>query len=271
MADQPHVDLNDGRSMPQFGLGVWRTPAQDAAQVVATALDAGYLAVDTAAIYGNEDGVGDAIAGRDVFLTTKLWNADQGYDSALRAFDTSCKKLKRDAVELYLIHWASPARGKYMESWKALTRLKEEGRALSIGVSNFAESHLKEIIDATGAIPAVNQIELHPDFQQHKMRQVDDGLKIKTESWSPLGQAKALDNNELRRIGEKHGKSPAQVVIRWHLDSGLIVIPKSVHPERIRQNIDVFDFELDADDMEAIAKLDRENGRIGGDPITANY
>ncbi len=164
MAGQPHVELNDGRSMPQFGLGVWRTPAQDAAQVVATALDAGYLAVDTAAIYGNEDGVGDAIAGRHIFLTTKLWNADQGYDSALRAFDTSCRKLKRDVVELYLVHWASPARGKYVESWKALIRLKEEGRAFSIGVSNFAESHLKEIIDATGVIPAVNQIELHPEL-----------------------------------------------------------------------------------------------------------
>ena len=271
MADQPHIELNDGRRMPQFGLGVWRTPAADAAEVVSTALDAGYLAVDTAALYGNEEGVGEAIAGREAFLTTKLWNADQGYDSALRAFDVSAKKLRREAIDLYLIHWASPARGAYVESWKALVRLKAEGRALSIGVSNFAESHLQEVIDATGVTPAVNQIELHPRFQQREMRGVDDRLGIATESWSPLGQAKFLEDSTLKRIGDRHGKSPAQVVIRWHLDSGLVVIPKSVHAERIRQNIDVFDFKLDAEDMDAIAKLDDAQGRLGGDPMTANY
>jgi 2,5-diketo-D-gluconate reductase A len=271
MADQPHVELNDGRRMPQFGLGVWRTPADDAAQVVRTALDAGYQAVDTAAIYGNEEGVGEAIEGREVFLTTKLWNADQGFDSALRAFDASAKKLRRETIDLYLIHWASPERGKYRESWKALCRLKEEGRALSIGVSNFAESHLEEIIDDTGVAPAVNQIELHPDFQQREMRAVNERLGIITESWSPLGQAKALDNPVLKRIGGKYGKSPAQVAIRWHLDLGLIVIPKSVHAERIAQNIDVFDFKLDADDLARIETLDRKDGRLGGDPMTANY
>ena len=271
MADQPHVELNDARRMPQLGLGVWRTPAADAAEVVSTALDAGYLAVDTAAIYGNEEGVGEAVQGREVFLTTKLWNADQGYDSALRAFDASARKLKRDTIELYLIHWASPPRGKYRDSWKALCRLKEEGRALSIGVSNFAESHLEEIIGDTGVTPAVNQIELHPDFQQGEMRAVDDRLGIRTESWSPLGQAKALDNPVLKRIGARYGKSSAQVAIRWHLDLGLIVIPKSVHAGRIAENIDVFDFRLDAEDLAAIERLDRAEGRLGGDPLTANY
>jgi 2,5-diketo-D-gluconate reductase A len=271
MADQPYVELNDGRRIPQLGLGVWRTPADDAAQVVKTALDAGYRHVDTAAIYGNEEGVGQAIEGRDVFVTTKLWNSDQGFDSALKAFDVSARKLRRERIDLYLIHWASPARGAYVESWKALVRLKEEGRALSIGVSNFTETHLQEIIDATGVTPAVNQIELHPDFQQRAMRAADERLGIRTESWSPLGQAKALDNPTLKAIGDKHGKSPAQVAIRWHLDLGLIVIPKSVHPERIRQNIDVFDFKLDADDRGKIETLDREDGRIGGDPLTANY
>lgn len=270
-ANQPWVELNDGRRMPQLGLGVWRTPADAAAEVVRTALDAGYKAVDTAAIYGNEEGVGEAIEGREVFLTTKLWNADQGYDAALKAFDVGAKRLRRDTVDLYLIHWASPARGTYRESWKALCRLKEEGRALSIGVSNFAEPHLKEIIDDTGVVPAVNQIELHSDFQQRGMRAVDDRLGIRTESWSPLGQAKALDNPVLKAIADRHGRSPAQVAIRWHLDLGLIVIPKSVHAERIRQNLEVFDFKLDAGDLAEIEKLDRKDGRIGGDPMTANY
>ena len=268
MADQPYVELNDGRRMPQLGLGVWQTAAEDAAKVVGDALDAGYLAVDTATIYRNEEGVGEAIAGRDCFLTTKLWNADQGYDSALKAFETSAKKLKRDSIDLYLIHWAAPRRNTYRESWKALCRLKEEGRAISIGVSNFAEEHLREIIDDTGVAPVLNQIELHPDFQQREMRAVDDRLDIRTQSWSPLGQAKAIANPVLKRIGEKHGKSPAQVIIRWHLDSGLVVIPKSANPERLRQNLDVFDFTLDGDDMAEIGKLDRKDGRMGPDPIT---
>ena len=271
MAEQTYGELNDGRPMPQLGLGVWQTPAEDAARIVGDALDAGYLAVDTATIYRNEEGVGEATAGRECFLTTKLWNADQGYGTALKAFDVSAKKLKRDTIDLYLIHWASPARGQYLESWKALCRLKEEGRALSIGVSNFAESHLHEIIDATGVTPAVNQIELHPAFQQRDMRAVDDQLNIRTESWSPLGKAKALDNPVLKRIGDKHGKSAAQVIIRWHLDSGLVVIPKSVDPGRLRQNLDVFDFKLDANDMADLGKLDSRDGRLGGDPMVTNY
>ena len=271
MASQPHIELNDGRQMPQLGLGVWRTPADDAASVVATALDAGYLAVDTAAIYQNEEGVGKGVHGREVFLTTKLWNADQGYDETLRAFDVSAKRLGRDDVDLYLIHWPVPKKDRYVDTWRALVRLREEGRAKSIGVSNFMPEHLRRIVEETGVTPAVNQIELHPRFQQLDARRVHDEMGIRTESWSPLGQAQFLDDPTIKAIADKHAKSPAQTIIRWHLDSGLIVIPKSVNPDRIRQNLDVFDFELDAEDMAQIAKLDSPEGRIGPNPMTAGF
>jgi 2,5-diketo-D-gluconate reductase A len=266
MADQPHIELNDGRRMPQLGLGVWRTPADDAAQVVKTALDAGYLAVDTATIYRNEEGVGEAVRGGGAFLTTKLWNDRQGYDATLQAFDESAKRLGLETVDLYLIHWPLPAKDLYVESWRALIKLREEGRAKSIGVSNFNADHLRRIVDETGVTPAVNQIELHPRFQQTALRKLHDELGVRTESWSPLGQAQFLDDPMIAALAHKHGKSPAQVIIRWHLDSGLIVIPKSVNPERIRQNLDVFDFQLDADDMARIAGLDSPEGRIGPDP-----
>jgi len=271
MASQPHIELNDGRQMPQLGLGVWRTPADDAASVVATALDAGYLAVDTAAIYQNEEGVGKGVHGREVFLTTKLWNADQGYDETLRAFDVSAKRLGRDDVDLYLIHWPVPKKDRYVDTWRALVRLREEGRAKSIGVSNFMPEHLRRIVEETGVTPAVNQIELHPRFQQLDARRVHDEMGIRTESWSPLGQAQFLDDPTIKAIADKHAKSPAQAIIRWHLDSGLIVIPKSVNPDRIRQNLDVFDFKLDAEDLAQIAKLDSPEGRIGPDPMTAGF
>ena len=268
---QSEVTLNDGRRMPQLGLGVWRTPADDAARVVAAALDAGYRAVDTASAYKNEDGVGQALAGRDTFLTTKLWNDDQGYDEALRAFDASAKRLGRDSVDLYLIHWPAPKKGRFVDSWKALVRLQREGRAKSIGVSNFTEDHLTRIIDETGVTPAVNQIELHPRFQQTALRAFHARHGIQTESWSPLGQGQLLEDPALGDIARRTGKSPAQVIIRWHLDSGLIVIPKTVNPERLKQNIAVFDFALDAAAMEAIAGLDSPEGRIGPDPMTATF
>ncbi|MBE7217439.1 MAG: aldo/keto reductase [Caulobacteraceae bacterium] len=271
MPDQPHLDLNDGRSMPQLGLGVWQTAAEETARVVGLALDAGYLAVDTASIYGNEEGVGEALQGRDCFLTTKLWNDAQGYDATLRAFEASAKRLKRDSVDLYLIHWPAPRKDLYVDTWKAFIRLREEGRAKSIGVSNFNADHLQRLVDETGVTPAVNQIELHPSFQQRAMRAADDGLGVKTESWSPLGQAKALDDPTLRAIADKHGKTAAQVAIRWHIDSGLIVIPKSSNPDRLRENLDVFDFRLDNDDMARIGALDREDGRIGPDPMSADF
>lgn len=268
---QGEVTLNDGRRMPQLGLGVWRTPAGDAERVVAAALDAGYRAVDTASAYDNEEGVGRGLAGRDVFLTTKLWNSDQGYDEALRAFDASAKRLGRETVDLYLIHWPAPRKGRFVDSWKALVRLREEGRARSIGVSNFTEDHLARIIDETGVTPAVNQIELHPRFQQTALRAFHAARGILTESWSPLGQGQLLADPALGEIARRHGKTPAQVIIRWHLDSGLIVIPKTVNPARLEENIAVFDFALDAGDMERIAGLDTPGGRIGPDPMTATF
>lgn len=268
---QSDVTLNDGRRMPQLGLGVWRTPADDAARVVAAALDAGYRAVDTASAYNNEDGVGQGLAGRDVFLTTKLWNVDQGYDEALRAFDASAKRLGREEIDLYLIHWPAPQKGRFVDSWKALVRLQKDGRAKSIGVSNFTEAHLARIIDETGVTPAVNQIELHPRFQQRALRAFHERHGIHTESWSPLGQGQLLQDPAIGAIARRIGKTPAQVIIRWHLDSGLIVIPKTVTPERLRENIAVFDVALEAADLAAIAGLDSPAGRIGPDPMTATF
>jgi 2,5-diketo-D-gluconate reductase A len=272
MTDQPTIKLNDGRSMPQFGLGVWQTPAEEASTVVAAAVAAGYRAVDTAAIYGNERGVGEALRGwPEVFLTTKLWNDRQGYDATLVAFERSLERLSRDSVDLYLIHWPAPSKGLYVESWQALVRLQEEGRAKSIGVSNFQPDHLKAIMDKTGIAPAVNQIELHPDFQQRELQAFHQDNGIATESWSPLGQGKILDNPQISAVAKKHGKTPAQAIIRWHLDSGLIVIPKSVNPDRIAQNIDVFDFALDGEDMAAFERLDDPGARIGPHPDKAAF
>ena len=271
---QPDLTLNDGRRMPQLGLGVWQTPADETARVVGEALRLGYLAVDTAAIYRNERGVGEAVRehGADqVFVTTKLWNDDQGFDAARRAFDKSLGKLGLDAVDLYLIHWPAPKKDLYVETWRALVQLRDEGRARSIGVSNFGPEHLKRIVDETGVIPAVNQVELHPSFQQDRLRAVHSEYEIITESWSPLGQAKALDDPTLTALAAKHGRTAAQVVIRWHIQEGLLVIPKSVRSERLRENLDVFGFQLDADDMERLRAMDRPDGRIGPDPDTADF
>jgi 2,5-diketo-D-gluconate reductase A len=272
MTEQPIVTLNDGVRMPQFGLGVWKTPQGEAPEVVRTAIAAGYRLVDTAAIYGNEDGVGEGLRGaKDVFLTTKLWNDRQGYDSALKAFDESLKRLGRASIDLYLIHWPRPDLDRYVDSWRALIRLKEEGRAGSIGVSNFEPEHLERIIGETGVVPAVNQIELHPRFQQKRLREVHAKHGIHTESWSPLGQGSLLDDPVIVRIADKHGKTPAQAVIRWHLDQGLIAIPKSSNTGRIRENLAVFDFRLDAEDLAAMAALDRADGRVGPNPMTATF
>lgn len=273
---QSLVTLNDGRTMPQLGLGVWRTPQEVAAEVVKTALEAGYRSVDTAAIYGNERGVGEGlraagVARDDIFLTTKLWNDNQGFDSTLTAFDKSLGRLGLETVDLYLIHWPAPKKDLYVDTWKALVRLKEEGRAKSIGVSNFQPEHLQRIIDETGVVPAVNQVELHPSFQQRALRDAHAKHGIHTESWSPLGQGKQLEDPVVAEIARKHGRTPAQVVIRWHLDSGLIVIPKSVTPSRIVENFQVFDFKLDADDLAKLGGLDTAGGRIGPDPATADF
>lgn len=276
MTDQPTIRLNDGRDIPQLGLGVWQTPQDEAATVVGTAIKAGYRSVDTAAIYGNERGVGEGIASAGVprselFITTKLWNDKQGFDSALTALDNSLKRLGLDYVDLYLIHWPAPKQDRYVESWRALVRLREEGRAKSIGVSNFQPEHLERIIGETGVAPAVNQIELHPRFQQQTLRAVHAERGIATESWSPLGQGRLLADPAIEELARKHGKTPAQVIIRWHLDSGLIVIPKSVTPSRIRENLDVFGFQLDAGDLARIAELDSADGRIGPHPDRADF
>jgi len=256
----------------QFGLGVFQTPPEATAKIMRQAVDEGYRLIDTAAAYRNEEGVGEALDGRsDIFITTKLWNANHGFDEALRAFEESAKKLRRKTLDLYLIHWPRPRFDRYVESWKALIRLKSEGRIRSIGVSNFNRDHLERIIGETGVTPAVNQVELHPRFQQKALRAFHDAHGIRTGSWSPLGRGPLLSEATIVGIAAKHGMTPAQVVIRWHLDRGLIVIPKTVRPKRLRENIGALKFRLDAEDMRRIDALDSSAGRIGPDPATAAF
>ena len=267
MVFAPLVEMNDGRSIPVIGFGVWQVPDDVVVDATLKALEVGYRHIDTAYLYLNERGVGEALRRSgldrdDIFVTTKVWNTDHGYDETLRAFDKSTGLLGIDEVDLYLIHWPTPARDIYLDSWRALIRLREEGRARSIGVSNFHEAHLRKIIDETGVIPAINQIELHPWLPQTHMRDIDARLGIKTEAWSPLGSGRLIDDPVIAEVAAKHGKSPAQVMVRWSIQLGNIVLPKSVTPERIEQNIDVFDFELDDADMAAIATL--ESGRRTG-------
>ena len=276
MTEQTHLTFNDGHVIPQVGLGVWQTPNDTAVQAVKTALDAGYRHIDTAAAYRNEKGVGEGIKAsglsrEDVFVTTKLWNDNQGYDETLVAAEKSLGRLGLDLLDLYLIHWPAPRKDLYVQTWKAFVRLKEEGRVKSIGVSNFAAVHLDRIIGETGVAPAINQIELHPRFQQTALREANAARGVLTQSWSPLGQGQLLADPVIGSIARKHGKTPAQVIIRWHIDSGLVVIPKSVTPERIVQNFGVFDFQLDDADKAAIAGLDSADGRIGPDPLTADF
>jgi 2,5-diketo-D-gluconate reductase A len=273
---QSIITLLDGKQIPQVGLGVWRTPNDGAAIAVSAAIRAGYRHVDTAAIYENEQGVGEglrqAAAPRDqLFVTTKLWNADQGFDSTLKAFDASLQRLGLEYVDLYLIHWPAPSRDLYVDTWKAFIRLKGEGRAKSIGVSNFTAEYLDRLTRETGEKPVLNQIELHPRFQQHALRDAHAERGIATESWSPLGQGQLLEDPVIAEIARKYAKTPAQIIIRWHIDSGLIVIPKSVTPSRITENFDVFGFELDETDLVAINGLDRKDGRIGPDPMRAAF
>ncbi|WP_309141733.1 aldo/keto reductase [Streptomyces griseicoloratus] len=269
----PPITLNNGVEMPQLGFGVWQVPDDEAETAVATALEAGYRSIDTAAIYGNEEGTGKALAASgipraDLFVTTKLWNSDQGYDATLRAFDTSLAKLGLEYVDLYLIHWPLPSRGRYVDTYKAFEKLHAEGRVRAIGVSNFLPEHLERLIGETSVVPAVNQIELHPHLQQHAAREYHAQQGIATEAWSPLGQGKGLlEVPAIVAIAQKHGRTPAQVVLRWHLQLGNIVIPKSVTPSRIAENIDVFGFTLDTEDLAAISALN-EDRRLGPDPAT---
>ncbi|MFF3592600.1 aldo/keto reductase [Streptomyces sp. NPDC002387] len=274
MTSVPAVTLNNGEKIPQLGFGVFQVPDEETTAAVASALEAGYRSIDTAAIYGNESGVGKAlsVAGvprEDLFITTKLWNADQGYDATLKAFDASLAKLGLEYIDLYLIHWPTPARDLYRDSWRAIEKLVADGRVRTPGVSNFQPAHLRRLVDGASLLPAVNQIELHPGLQQTELRAVHAELGIVTEAWSPLAQGAVLGDDAITTVARRHDKSPAQVVLRWHLQLGNVVIPKSVTPARIRENLDVFDFTLSDDEMAAIATLDRSL-RTGPDPDTFN-
>ncbi|MBD8583658.1 aldo/keto reductase [Frigoribacterium sp. CFBP 13729] len=266
----PSVVLSDGARIPQLGLGVYKVADDEARTVVATALELGYRHVDTASFYGNEVGVGQALRASDVprdevFVTTKVWNTEQGFDETLRAFDASLDRLGTDHVELYLIHWPAPTQDKYVDTWRALERIAEEGRARSIGVSNFQVHHLERLLGETSVVPVIDQVEAHPWLQQHELREFCAARGIAVEAWSPLARGRVLDDAAIGRIAAKHGVEPAQAVIRWHLQQGLVVIPKTVNALRLASNLDVFGFELDEDDLAEIAALD-SGERSGSHP-----
>lgn len=265
--------LANGLEMPRLGLGVWRVNDDDATNSVKWAISNGYQLIDTAAVYKNEKGVGEGIrqAGvnrEDLFITTKLWNVDQGYESANQAFNDSLERLGLDYVDLYLIHW--PVEGKFNDSWRAMEEIYESGRAKAIGVSNFHQHHIEELMTTAKIKPMVNQIELHPTLTQVQLRDFLSKEDIAIEAWSPLGQGKILQNETLVEIGQKYDKTAAQVIIRWHLQSDIIVIPKSVHENRIKENFDVFDFELSEEDMNQIDSLNI-NERLGADPDNFDF
>lgn len=270
MASIPQLTLNDGNTIPQLGFGVYKIPEAETADAVVAALEAGYRHIDTAAFYENERRVGEGVrrSGLDrseVFVTSKVWWTDNGYDSTLRSFDASLERLGFDTVDLFLIHWPAPKSDRYVETWRALERVRDEGRARSIGVANFHMHHLDRLARETDTVPAVNQVELHPWLPQAEVRAYDAAHGIVTEAWSPLARGRVLGDPTLDRLAAKHGVTPAQVVIRWQLQLGNVVIPKSTSPERIRANIDVFGFELDPDDLAAIASLETGE-RTGKDP-----
>jgi len=263
--------LHNGVEMPWIGLGVFKVQdGEEVVRSVKSALEAGYRSIDTAAIYKNEEGVGRAIAESNVpreelFITTKLWNADQGYDTTLKAFDESLEKLGLDYLDLYLIHWPLPSRGKYVDTWKALEKLYKDGRVRAIGVSNFKIHHLEEIITNCEIVPMVNQVEYHPRFNQRELHEYCKKNKIQLEAWSPLMQGGLLEDPVLVEIAEKYNKSTAQVIIRWDLQTEVITIPKSTKPHRIAENADIFDFELSQEDMEKINDLNQDK-RMFADP-----
>jgi 2,5-diketo-D-gluconate reductase A len=266
----PLISLADGRSIPQLGVGTYKVPAAHTAELVAGALRHGYRHVDTATLYGNEAEVGEGIRRSDlprddVFVTTKLWNDDHGYDAALRAFDASLDRLGFDEVDLYLIHWPIPSRDLYVQTWRALVRLRDEGRARSIGVSNFSPAHIHRLTEETGVTPVIDQVELHPRFPQRELQAWNDAHGIVTQSWAPLARGGLLDDPSLGEVARAHGKTAAQIVIRWHLDRGLVVFPKSNSLARLRENADVFDFALSADDRAVLASLETGE-RTGRDP-----
>ena len=269
----PSIKLNNGDSMPQLGLGVYKVQQDIAVDLVQAAIDAGYRRIDTAALYDNEAEIGagirrSGIAREDIFVTTKIWNDRQGYDNALEAIDESLDRLNIEYVDMLLIHWPCPQKDLFVETWQAFQDAQKNGKIRGIGVSNFKPAHLDKLLAAGGTVPALNQVELHPWLQQAEIRTYDQSKGIKTEAWSPLARLR-FESDALAHIAAKHGKSVAQVVIRWHIQLGNLVIPKSSNPDRLAQNIDVFDFELDAAEMQAIAALDG-GGRVGPDPDDLN-
>jgi 2,5-diketo-D-gluconate reductase A len=275
MPQVPSLTFNNGVQIPQLGFGVFQVPPAEVIEPVLTALEEGYRLIDTAAMYGNEEGVGTAIAQSgvprdEIFITTKLNNPDHGYDATLKAFDTSMSKLGIDVLDLYLIHWPQPKRNSYVETWKAFEKLYADGRVRSIGVSNFAIGHLRRLAAETDVKPVANQIELHPGLPQLELRAFHAEHEILTEAWSPIGQGQGLlEDPTIGAIAGRAGRSPAQVVLRWHIQHGNITIPKSVTPSRIKENLAVFDFELSDEDMAALTDL-TGTGRIGPDPETFN-
>jgi 2,5-diketo-D-gluconate reductase A len=267
---QPLLTLNDGRSMPQLGFGLWQVPANQTAATAATALKLGYRLVDGAAIYGNEAGQGEGVRlgglPRDqVFVTTKVWNSEQGFDKALKAAEASLARLGLTHVDLLLIHWPCPAKDRYLETWRALIRLREEGKALSIGVSNFNAPHLERIIGETGVVPAVNQVEINPRLQQPALRAFHAAQGIVTQSWTPLGQSHSFDAAPVQAVARRTGKSPVQVILRWHIQIGASVIPRSTREAGLAENLDIFDFALTEAEMADMATLD-QGARCGPDP-----
>ena len=280
MTFSPVLTFNDGNTIPQLGYGVWQVEDDVAEKVVVQAFEAGFRHIDTAKIYGNEAGVGRAIersglTPEEIFITTKLWNADQGYESTLKAFEESMERLGLDTLDLYLIHWMQPKQDKYVDTWKALIELQKQGRVKTIGVSNFTKEGLQRLIDETGVVPAINQVELHPFFNQAELREFNASQGILTQAWSPLGQGgELLESAVIGQIAAKHGATPAQVVIAWHLAIGNVVIPKSVTESRIRENYAALDVTLDETDVQAINGLDNSAegaGRIGPDPAVSDF
>lgn len=289
MRTPPRLSLNNGVLIDQLGFGLYKVPPPDAAGLVAMALDAGYRHFDTAAMYGNESGLARGLSSRlgtrsgsggsgeffpapareDIFVTTKVWNDQQGYDSTLRAFDASMVNLGLDYVDMYLIHWPCPRRKLFTETYRALETLYHEGKVRAIGVSNFQPAHLDRLLQTAEVTPAVNQIELHPWLQQHELRRIHDGLGIRTEAWSPLGRGHVLTDPVVRACAAEHGRTPAQIVLRWHMQLGNIAIPKASSEARIRENLNVFNFELSARDLEVLAGLDRGQ-RTGSHPDSVN-
>ncbi|TMN22503.1 aldo/keto reductase [Lentibacillus cibarius] len=270
-----YVTLNNGLEMPQLGFGVWQVPDEEAEPAVAKAIETGYRSIDTAKVYENEHGVGRAIAKsgvarEELFITTKVWNSDQGYDATLKAFDASLERLGLDYVDLYLIHWPTPEFDDYVDTYKAMEKLYHDGRVKAIGVCNFNTEHVQRLLDECDVVPVLNQVECHPYLQQNDLKAFCAKHNIFVEAWSPLMTGgEVLQDNVITKIAANHGKTPAQVIIRWHLQSNAIVIPKSVTPSRIEENFDVFDFELSADEMQQIGSLDR-NQRKGPEPSEMN-